>query len=50
MTEKELKAAINGLEKDGFIYSPLWHKLVDYLIGILELDNNLEAVRFWKNR
>ena len=48
--EKELKAAINGLERDGFDHTQLWYKLVGDLIDILELDDNPEAVRFWNNR
>jgi len=48
--EKELKAAITGLEKDNFIYSSLWRKLVMELIGWYELSGDVEAIGFWTNR
>ena len=48
--EKELKAAIKGLESDGFDHTGLWYKLVGELITLYELDDNIEAVRFWNNR
>ena len=48
--EKELKAAIKGLEKENLIYSELWKRLVMELIGWYELSGNIEAVNFWTNR
>ena len=48
--EKELKAAIKGLERDGFDHTELWYKLVGELISLYELDENTEAIRFWNNK
>lgn len=48
--EKELKAAIKGLANRGYESSELYHRLVGELITIYKMDNNIEAVEFWKNR
>lgn len=47
---KQIKICIKALEKENAINSSLYKNLGKKLICLYALDENLDAINFWKNR